>query len=60
MGQNFTRSFDRLLILSPRYGMVTCLTLGVGAGRKGFGRKVVCEAKLLAEGRGRSEGSGVL
>ena len=38
VGQNFSRSLNRLLVLSPRYEMVSCLTHedGVG-GRSGVG-----------------------
>ena len=35
MGQNFTRSLDRLLTLSPRYVMVSCLTHRDGNGGRG-------------------------
>ena len=38
VGQNFTRSVDRPLTLSPRNVMVTCLTHGDGVGgRRGGG-----------------------
>ena len=59
MGKKFTGSFDRLLKLSPRYVMVTCLTHGDGVEERGGGGGVgswrqgvgVGEAKRLGEGR---------
>ena len=38
VGQNFTRSLNRLSTLSPRYVMVTCLTHWDGVGGRGVWR----------------------
>ena len=55
MGQNFTRSINWLLILSPRYVMVTCLIQMTLEGGEGDGLDTVwriVEAKRLGEERG--------
>ena len=66
MDKHFNQSLDRLLALSPRYVMVTCLTLGdkqcLGRGRWDVGNKVwggggVGGAKRPGEER-RGEGRG--
>ena len=49
VGQNFIRSLNRVLTLSPRYVMFTCQRWGVG--RRGWR---VGEAKRLGEGRVRT------
>ena len=49
MGQNFTRSVERLLILSQRYVMVTCLTHEDGVG--GW----VVERREWGEGGGKAK-----
>ena len=52
--QNFTRSGDRLLTTSPRYVMVTCITLPMGTGlEKGVG---VRSSKTSREGGGGGGG----
>ena len=56
MGQNFTRSLNQLLILSPRYVVVTCITHGEGVeGRGGWGVRrrgwEVGAARRLGDGR---------